>query len=467
MSYLKSTLSDKDWLERVYQKSKSTRSVRCAESALKAFDNFCLEKCGKDYHSVIMDLKGNSGDALYVFLSNFVSYMTIQKSPKTVQTYFGLIRSYLRSQGIKTNSEDIKDFVRFPTKIKERRKALTIEIIRKLLDNAKEQRKALYLTLLSSGMRVGEALALRKRDFDFSSDPVTIHIPARYTKTREARETYISKEAKELVLRLVKRKNESDTVFTNQTNNVQAVENEQKAFGKLRNRCNFLEKYSDGKRFVVNIHAFRSYFHTKASQVHGVEYSNALDGHSGYLPQYYRLTSEERTAMFKDLEPHLLIYENPANMKQINELQAKMNELENKKDEVEKIEREKRFSELEENTKKLSERIQALETNKKETHLINSKINEIRNMESDPSNLHFPGGGPFDTRLVNLQVREINEGSMIIFDTEFEESIKVVLKGDKVFCTLDKSNDCKHVLFALANPKFYETIKKNNINVIL
>ncbi len=329
LSYLTTTLSNDEWFERIYRKSKSQSSVRSAKAALKTFQSFCLEKYAKDTQAVIQDLKTNPGDRVYIFLDKFVGFMN-DKHPTTIRTYFGFIRSYLRTQGVKTNLEEIKDFVNFPKPEKERRKPLTKEIIRKLLDNSKEQRKVLYLTLLSSGMRIGEALALKKRDFDFSHDPVMISIPARYTKTKEARETFVSKEAKEIILRIAKRKNESDLIFTHQPRHEQALYNEEMAFGKLRRRCGLTEKYSGGKRYVVNIHAFRAYFHTKASKVHGQEYAHALDGHSSYLEQYYRNTIEERAEMYKVLEPELLIYEDSSSI-QVKELEAKVTKLEEEK----------------------------------------------------------------------------------------------------------------------------------------
>jgi len=333
LEYLQTTLSRDEWLERIFRKSKSQRSFRSARAALKTFDTFGIEKYGKDVQSIVTDLRKNPGDQLYIFLNNFVGFMD-NKSPKTIRTYFGWVRSYLRSQGIKTDLDDVKDFVSFPTQIIERRKALTREIIRKLLDNSKEQRKALYLTLLSSGMRVGEALALRKRDFDFTKDPVVVSIPARHTKTKQGRETFISREAKELLLRLVKRKSDDDLVFTHQPNNEQAVHNEEMAFRKLRKRCELLEKYPDGKRFVVNIHAFRSYFHTKASKIHGQEYANALDGHSSYLGQYYRNTEEERAEMYRELEPNLLIYSSQEMAQTQKEMQSQISLLLTKVDEL-------------------------------------------------------------------------------------------------------------------------------------
>ena len=99
-----------------------------------------------------------------------------------------------------------------------------------------------------------------------------------------------------------------------------------------------------------------------------------------------------------------------------------------------------------------------------EINKIHAKIKETMNRESDSSNPHFPDGGPFDIRLVNLEIEEIKDKSIIIFDNEFCEEIPVVLRKDKVYCTIDKSTSCKHVLFALGNPDFYQLVKKNNIS---
>jgi len=137
------------------------------------------------------------------------------------------------------------------------------------------------------------------------------------------------------------------------------------------------------------------------------------------------------------------------------------------KSETEKIEREKRLAEVEATTKNLAEKLEAVEIMKKEIELIHSKIEDVLKRETVPSNPHFPDGGPFDTRLVNLEAHKISEDFMEIFDSEFEKHTRVILRKGKVYCTYDRSTTCKHVLFALANPEFYAIVKKNNINVVL
>jgi hypothetical protein len=111
----------------VFGKNKSKRSLNLAKASLTAFDLFCAKKYGKDAETLIRTLKKESGDKIYIFLSNFVSFLD-DKSPRTIQCYFGFIRSYLRSQGVKTNVEDIKEFVKFPSVLKVRRKPLTKDI---------------------------------------------------------------------------------------------------------------------------------------------------------------------------------------------------------------------------------------------------------------------------------------------------------------------------------------------------
>lgn len=108
----------------------------------------------------------------------------IKLKPKTIASYFSTLRTYLRSQGIKISSDDVKDLISLPSIIQELQIPLTKDHLKLLLDYSKPERKALYLTLLSSGMRIGEAISLRKSDFDLSIDPIQIIISGRFVKTK-------------------------------------------------------------------------------------------------------------------------------------------------------------------------------------------------------------------------------------------------------------------------------------------
>jgi integrase len=51
------------------------------------------------------------------------------------------------------------------------------------------------LVLASGGMRAIEGLAIRYRDLDFTVSPTSVHIRKEFTKTKVARDIYISDEA--------------------------------------------------------------------------------------------------------------------------------------------------------------------------------------------------------------------------------------------------------------------------------
>lgn len=174
---LRKTITREEFRERVYSKRKSFGSQCIADCSLKTFDDFCLKEYQKPSDSLIAELREHQGDELYHFLQDFINFMDKKSlSISSIKTYFTFIRSYLRSQGIRIYTEDIRDMVRFPKQVKEMLEPLTKETIKTLLDYSNHEKKALYLTLLSSGMRIGEALSLRKKDFDFSSNPVMITI---------------------------------------------------------------------------------------------------------------------------------------------------------------------------------------------------------------------------------------------------------------------------------------------------
>jgi len=346
---LRKTITRDEFKERMYLKSKSSGSMCVLDSAFIIFDNFCKMEYGQNPDELVNQLKENQGDELYHFLQDFINFMTKKDlSVSSVKAYFSYIRTFLRSQGIKIYSEDIRDLIRFPTQVKEMLEPLSKEQIKILLDYSKPNRKALYLTLLSSGMRIGEALALRKRDFDLSKVIVRIRIPGIITKTKQTRETFISSEAKNLVQNLLSDKNDDDLVFGRSDDTRLALNIEEKAFGNLRDRCGLTERYQENKRFKISIHSMRAFFHTQASLIHDEQYANAMDGHTGYLMQYYRLSFEKRAEMYSELEPYLLIYTDERIAQNQEELRGKV------QDQARDIEKLKKMIEIMQITKPIT-----------------------------------------------------------------------------------------------------------------
>lgn len=71
----------------------------------------------------------------------------------------------------------------------------TKEILQSLFAHSTVKSRALYLTVLSSGARIGEVLQLENKDINFDTDPVEIYFPGKYKKNGQGRLTFISHEA--------------------------------------------------------------------------------------------------------------------------------------------------------------------------------------------------------------------------------------------------------------------------------
>ena len=320
--------SEKDWLDKVSRNSPRTKIV--AKTALKTFNFFCEDQdCTRDelikQYQTWYNPKPKPDElvkpdiqSICLSLDKYVDFLGKEhevsdgickkKSDKTTKIYFSFIKSYLKiCHRIRLSDEDIKDYVTFPKERKEPRIPLSLKQLKQIMNNANPRRKALYYILISSGMRLGEALSLTKKNIHLDENPVRITLLADNTKTKQGRETYISSEAVEKLTPLLENVNENEKFFLTFKKLHQNVANEDKVFGYLRYKLGFTERYPNSVRYVVNIHSMRAYFHTKASQKHGVEYANALDGHSGYLDQYYRLEPKKRAEMYKELENDLLI----------------------------------------------------------------------------------------------------------------------------------------------------------------
>ena len=321
--------SDNDWLDKVSRRSPRTRVG--AKTALKTFDFFCEDQdCTRDdlikQYQIWYNPKPKPDELvrpniqnICLSLDKYVDFLGKEhefsdgricrkKSDKTVKIYFLFVKSYLKiCHKIRLSNEDIKDYVTFPKQRKEPRIPLSLKQLKQIMNNASPKRKALYYILVSSGMRLGEALSLTKKNIHLDENPVRITLLADNTKTKQGRESYISSEAVEKLTPLLEGVDDDEKFFLTSDNLHYDVINEDRVFGYLRDKLGFTEKYPDSVRYVVNIHSMRAYFHTKASQKHGVEYANALDGHSGYLDQYYRLDPKKRAEMYKELENDLLI----------------------------------------------------------------------------------------------------------------------------------------------------------------
>src|SRR5574342_16054 len=102
-----------EWLQTCY--ARSINSGDLAKKALLWFDKYTQE-LKLDEKELINKLKETSGQPeFYQFLNNFIQFLNNNKlAPRTVNTYFSFVKSYLRSKGFRIYREDVKQFVKYP-----------------------------------------------------------------------------------------------------------------------------------------------------------------------------------------------------------------------------------------------------------------------------------------------------------------------------------------------------------------
>ena len=255
----------------------------------------------------------------------------------TIRVAFSNIRKYLFHLGVKTNEQDIKEYLRFGKKSKEHRHPLSQMEYRRIIDGLSRHPivQALFLGLGSSGMRIGEALSLKKKDLDLTGQRIKVIIPAN-TKTRTGRVTYLSLETEKILRPHLENIGIDDYVFaTNDSkDNSSSVRT---MLARLVDKLELVDRYQSNNIRKITTHSFRAYFFTKAARMHGENYAHKITGHGGYLMQYDRMTEDEKLEMYLQLEPELAVYEQTKNELELCKLRDKVEEIHVLKQEVQKL----------------------------------------------------------------------------------------------------------------------------------
>ena len=265
--------------------------------------------------------------------------------------------------GIKLDSRDVKSELIFPKIQEEELYPLQIEDITKILSAASYDKRGMYLAQISSGMRLGEIVQIRKKDLVLDSDRIMVKIPAKITKSQQARTTFLSKEAEKMIRHTLKKLDDDDLVWGN---NPIPINNEIVEITNLHrylHKCGLDMKYDSGQ-YKINTHSFRAFFITKISR-HDPNFAKKLAGQKGYLLQYDRMTDKEKLDKYLEIEKDLIIdptERQKAKSEEIQELQEEVQKLKNKQERVKKLVEDqiRKILEQEGITKKLENRNEKL-----------------------------------------------------------------------------------------------------------
>ena len=144
----------------------------------------------------------HNADSIIASINNLVGYMEKKgSSPTTISGHkFKLIKLY-RWLKLAVSAEDLKEAVRKVDSVNVTDdRHLTREQVRDILKlHSSARQKALVSFMVCTGARIGEAVQVRVRDIDFTKTPAVVYFPARKTKTKRKRFSFLSSECVEFL----------------------------------------------------------------------------------------------------------------------------------------------------------------------------------------------------------------------------------------------------------------------------
>jgi integrase len=291
----------------------SRNSMYAYQYGLTHFQKFLKMKHSQyNIENIIKPLSNNELD-IYVILDEFVSYLvdkTLNLTSASIKLYIAAVRSYLAYYDIDIIPSKFRRKVKMPKLYREDEEPLDVSDIRKILLSCNNRRlKAYLLVLASGGMRAMEALAIRLKDIDFTVSPTKIHIRKEYSKTKTARDIYISDEATLYLRQWInwkynneerpRTKDDDDLIFT--------VYRTRSPYGLYVKALTEFEKLlsvvgldgrKEGKqrRRKITLHSFRRFVKTVISDQTNTDYSEWFLGHN--KSPYYTKKEPERREVY-------------------------------------------------------------------------------------------------------------------------------------------------------------------------
>jgi integrase len=253
-------------------------------------------------------------------LEQFITYLTDKKSlsSNTIRQYLVGIKSYFAYYDIDVIPSKFKRKVKLPKRLQEDQEPIDAEDIRNILLNCNNRRLKIFILVLASGaMRSTEALAIRIKDIDFNSNPTKIHLRKEYTKTRTARDIYISSEATKYLKDWISwkyrfrkylkpeeqhLKSDDDLVFqvAKSITRLQSLYVKLlKEFGKVLSLSGLYYKKEGMNRRTISFHSLRRHAKTVISTQVNQDYSEWFLGHSD-RSSYWAMKEAERKEIYLD-----------------------------------------------------------------------------------------------------------------------------------------------------------------------
>lgn len=213
-------------------------------------------------------------------------------------------------------------------------KVPTPEELKEILQHSPNvQSKALFLVLATSGMRIMEALQITLDNIHIDENPVRIEIPVTITKNGNPRTTFMSNEARDTLKAFLKVRTKYIDNAVKVTKNSVKRKNDNRIFPftyqnawvmwqtSIKNsEYNQRDTSTRQRRYKYHIYVLRKFFRSRLPNAIGVDITEFLMGHEGYLTKEYRnYPMEELAKEYLKGMGRLLIFETPADTSDIRE----------------------------------------------------------------------------------------------------------------------------------------------------
>jgi integrase len=347
---------------------------------LLAFEQFINE----NYDFTVDDLVINKifSVDIYDLLSSFVTWLSSRTdkdgnkllSPVSIKNRVINVKNLLEYYDIAINPHKFKLRVKLPRVHNQYKEALIREDIIKILETCESYKLKTYLILLAvTGLRASEACSIRLKDIDYNNHKINVR--AEFTKTKVGRYCFMTYELENFLKiwidykyrrRRLKVDNvgsrwvipnriDDDLVFSSsftrdgsvlsmqKTNKKHKKIDKRDLVGNLYNTMviefnDLLRQldvgYEDNakKRHIFTLHSFRRYVRTLISDLGYQDFAEWTLGHS--YSTYWRKSEKEKYALFKKIEPHLMLLDQTSLRRQGADMQTRLEAMERENQEL-------------------------------------------------------------------------------------------------------------------------------------
>ncbi|MFL6331205.1 MAG: tyrosine-type recombinase/integrase, partial [Nitrososphaeraceae archaeon] len=341
LSMLSDTTSKNDVTINKYIKSISMMSKSTANEYWKRLSNFQMF-IGNEYRisstdDLIVKIRKGILD-VYDILNGYSAYLqqNYTVSALTLKLRVVTVKNFFEYYDVDISPRKFKLKVKLPRIIKRSKEALSKEDVIDILNACSDIKLKTYVMLLAAtGMRATEALSIRIRDLDLTSNPAKVFVRGEYTKTKTDRTVFLTEEISQQLTSWLNYKyrtrrvcykdeqtgkiitehrtpdrEESDLVFAvYQSKGAPDPQNLYydiaKFFGKTLDSMGkgSREDGNNERRREITLHSFRRFVKTTISDLGYGDYSEWFIGHSGST--YWRKKESEKAELFRKIEPYL------------------------------------------------------------------------------------------------------------------------------------------------------------------